>query len=166
MAELGQKERKTQLIISCLSFIADILSVQPDLTQTVVTIQNHNALDSPNNNHLLGSTEKVPVFSDNVHSKSTNMLLIEPGTPIKSPLAGGTLPRKDSKASLKSSDCDSRPQSIYSDTHTNRQSMMSCQLPSNIDIENLVWATITQAGGRITLPDAGKTINLNKDESF
>ena len=121
----------------------------------MVTIQNHNALDSPNNNHLLGSTEKVPVFSDNIHSKSTNMLLIDPSTPVKSSLVG-TLPRKDSKASLKSSECDSRPQSIYSDTHTNRQSMISCQVPANIDMENLVWATVTHAGGRIVLPDAGK----------
>ena len=127
--------------------------MQPDLTQTIVTIQNHNALDAPNNN-LLGSMEKVPVYSDIGPPKCSSLVAERPSTPLKAPQY---VPRNDSKASLKSSDCDSRPHSVYSET-TNRQSVISCHLPSNIDHEALVWATVTHTGGRITLPDAGQCL--------
>ena len=142
------------IITSCSVLLPEVLSVQPDLTQTVVTIQNHNALDTPNNNHL-GSMEKVPVYSD-IGPPKPSTLLIDPNTPIKTS-SNPYLPRKDSKASLKSSDCESRPQSVYSEhTNPNRHSLISCHLPNNIDHEAFVWATVTHAGGRITLPDAGE----------
>ena len=81
-----------------------MIGAQPDLTQTVVTIQNHNALDTPNNNHI-GSMEKVPVFSnDTLRSKSSHTLLVDPSTPVKNGLNGAIPNRNDSKASLKSSE--------------------------------------------------------------
>jgi len=137
----------------------DILSVQPDLTQTVVTIQNPNVLDTPNNNHI-GSTEKVPVFSDNVPNGTVtaNGLLVDVSTGTLKRSAD-TLPRKESRSSLKSSECESRPQSVYSE-RTNRQSVVSCQLPSNIDVESIVWANVTQTGGRLTLPDSGVSLTI------
>ena len=141
-------------ILNWLSFVSEYMSVQPDLTQTVVTIQNHNALDTPNNN-IPGSMEKVPVFCDNgTINRSTNtLLLVDAPSPNKA--SCDNLPRKGSKLSLKSSECESRPQSVYSE-RTNRQSMLSCQLPSNIDIEALVWANVTHLGERIVLPEAGR----------
>ena len=139
--------------------VSDMIGAQPDLTQTVVTIQNHNALDTPNNNHI-GSMEKVPVFSaDTLRSKSSHTLLVDPSTPVKNGGVNGSIPhRNDSKASLKSSESEGgRPHSVYSE-RTNRQSVVSCQLPSNVDPEGIVWASVTAAGGRIALPDAGEWI--------
>lgn len=134
-----------------------MIGAPPDLTQTVVTIQNHHTLDTPNNNHI-STMEKVPVFSaDTLRSKGSHTLLVDTSsTPVKSNPNGSVPGRNDSKASLKSSDNESRPQSVYSE-RTNRQSMVSCQLPSNVDPECIVWASVTTAGGRIALPDAGKS---------
>ena len=135
--------------------LSDLLSVQPDLTQTVVTIQNHHTLDTPNNNHL-GSMEKMPVYAEpmeimpNLPNMHNNLnLLIDPSSPHKT---NNDRPRKES-------DCESRPNSVYSE-RTNRQSMISCQLPSNIDMEALVYANVTHSGGRITIPDAGELEKL------
>ena len=154
----------SKLTIALFS-IPEYMSVQPDLTQTVVTIQNHNALDSPNNN-IPGSMEKVPVFCDSgTINRSTNtLLLVDTPSPNRHThkASSDNLPRKDSKLSLKSSECESRPQSVYSE-RTNRQSMLSCQLPSNIDIEALVWANVTHLGERIILPEAGRLLWLLHD---
>ena len=123
--------------------------VQPDITQTVVAIHNHNILDTPNNNHIGSSTsEKEAIFADN--AINTNKSLLLDHSPAQ---------RSDSKVSLKSAGGgdvnDARPASVYSDTANNRHSTLSCQLPSNIDAESLVWTKVTHAGGRITLPDSG-----------
>ena len=141
-----------------------MVSVQPDLTQTVVTIRNHNVLDSPNNNHL-NSMEKMPIYSEPitpspVHNGTLpkkNVLLIEPPpSPAKDSIE--KLSRVDSRASLKTDTSGSRPQSVYDSDHTNRQSITSAQLPSNIDIEALVWGNMTHAGGRLVLPESGKIL--------
>ena len=138
--------------------VSDVVSVQPDITQTIVssvTIQNHNVQDSPNNNHI-GSMEKVPIFNDNTINTNKAVLLDTPNGTC-SPIKGSRehLTHKDSKVSLKSSECDSRPHSVYSE-RTNRHSVISCQLPSNVDIDALVVATVTYTGGRLTLPDSGR----------
>lgn len=125
---------------------SEVISVQPDLTQTVVTIQNHNALDTPNNNHL-GSMEKVPVYSDIEPRKPSALFLEQPNLPMKNNTSNDYLAREDSKSSLKSMECESRPPSI-----------ISCHLPNNIDHEALVWATVNHTGGRIAVPDAGKCL--------
>lgn len=129
-----------------------MISIQPDITQTV-TIQNHNAQESPNNNHI-GSTEKVPIYTDNAINANKSLLLdAANGSGMCSPAKGSS--HKDSKISLKSSESESRPHSVYSE-RTNRHSVISCQLPTNVDTEALVVATVTHAGGRLQLPDSGK----------
>ncbi len=134
--------------------IADYISVQPDLTQTVVTLQNHHVLDTPNNN-LPGSTEKVPVFCDNgtIGRSTHTLLLVDAPSPKK--LGGGSSVGERPDAKMSDLEGDSRPQSVYSE-RTNRQSMLSCQLPNNIDIEDLMWANVTHLGERIVLPEAGE----------
>ena len=88
--------------------------------------------------------EKVPILSDN-HSN-----ILEHSSKCSDHLSAN-----GSKMSLKNtSECDARPDSAYSDV-TNRHSTISFQLPSNIDMDALVWATVTHAGGRITLPESG-----------
>ena len=130
--------------------VAGIVSdgaVQPDITQTVVTLQTHTG-NTPNNNHI-ASSDKADMYSDNTINLNRSLLLDEPSTPRKS---ATDLSHKGSKISLKS-----RPQSTYSENMTaNRRSMISCQLPANIDPDALVWASVTHTGGRITLPNAGK----------
>jgi hypothetical protein len=89
--------------------------------------------------------EKVPILSDNQSS------LLE-----QSSKSSEHLSANGSKMSLKNvSDSETRPDSAYSD-RTNRHSTISCQLPSNIDMDALVWANVTHAGGRITLPESGQ----------
>ncbi|XP_064636504.1 netrin receptor UNC5C-like isoform X2 [Lineus longissimus] len=142
----------------------ELISTQPDLTQTVVTIPNHNALDTPNNNHI-GSMEKLPMLpavntvcvpplQNKNHVKS--LLLDSPNEQMHY----NSLPRKESKHSLKSSTTGSRPQSVYeSDVNaTNRLSIISANVPSNIDIECITWANVTSAGARLVLPDSGVSL--------
>ncbi len=138
-------------IISVNIFFPEMVSVQPDITQTVVAMPNSNGLDTPNNNHI-GSMEKMPILQENAINASKQQLYETLNRPVKS--SQEHLGLLDSKASLKSSDCETRPNSMYSD-HTNRHSTISCQLPSNIDMDTLVWANLSHSGGRISLPDSG-----------
>ena len=141
--------------------ISDLLSLQPDVTRTVVTIRNHNALDTPNNNHI-NSMDKIPIFPDNQSATSTltknNRTLLEVIEPTNiqcKTMSETNIQRKESLSTV-----GSRPQSTYSD-HTNRHSVVSSQIPSNLDADNLVWAHLTHTGGRLSLPDSGKQTCYN-----
>ncbi|KAK2166829.1 hypothetical protein NP493_1301g00030 [Ridgeia piscesae] len=124
-----------------------MLSVQqPDLTQTI----KNNTNPLPNNNHT-GSMEKMPMYLDNAINTNKSLLLDETAR-----MSSERLPQRRSKISMKSSECDSRPQSAYS---VNRHSILG-QLPSNMDPECLVWATVSHTGGRITLPDSGVSMTI------
>lgn len=141
-------------------------TIQPDVTQTVTTIQNRHTLDKPNNNHISHNgtlthngtlrsnasmfSDKEPIYS-NIEPVDTNtlntqksLLLMEaPPTPVKTDTqTPPPLPQPHT-------DTDT-------DNHVNRQSVVSTQLPSNIDIEALAVATLTPAGGRISLPESGR----------
>ena len=170
----------------------DILRTQPDVTHTVVTIQNQHTLDKPNNNHLYGATDHN---SSTSHSGTLNGGVGGGG--------GGTVAfggssilnasfktnndhiysnidtlEKDTASMQKSlqrlidpthciteqtgllsearlSDCETRPNSVYSACPGNRQSVVSCQLPHNIDVEALAVATVGHNGARLALPDSG-----------
>jgi len=127
--------------LHCLSAVNMLSVQQPDLTQTI----KNNTNPLPNNNHT-GSMEKMPMYLDNAINTNKSLLLDETAR-----MSSERLPQRRSKISMKSSECDSRPQSAYS---VNRHSILG-QLPSNMDPECLVWATVSHTGGRITLPDSG-----------
>ena len=137
----------------CFPSFSELMSAQPDLTKTVVTIQNHGAVEgTPNNNHLrnggTGTLDKAPstaAYADNVLNAQKALLLGEGNTDID--LA-------------KDADLESRPDSLYSEIR-NRNSTLSCQLPGNIDVEAMAVATVTHAGGRISLPDSGRNTQLH-----
>ena len=132
----------------CLYVVSSVnmLSVQqPDLTQTI----KNNTTSTPNNNHT-GSMEKMPMYLDNAINTNKSLLL-DAGCADNPRMSSEHLPQRRSKISMKSSECDSRPQSAYS---INRHSILG-QLPSNMDPECLVWASVSHAGGRITLPNSG-----------
>jgi len=158
-----------------------LLSGPPDLTQTVVTIQNHHTADTPNNNHMIGSMEKMPIYAepyagdksgyaepytepiDYAHTNNLNQLnalLIDPSIPCQSNIEVPSLNNK-------SPDCPSRPaSSVYSErsvglhTGLRPQSVISCQLPSTVDMEALVWANVTHEGGRLSIPNSGVSLTI------
>ena len=133
--------------------VADMISAQPDLTQTVVTIQNHGAVDTPNNNHLRtmdkSSTPSTPTaYADNALNAQKAALLLD----------NKMMDEAGPKDLLL--DPTSRPDSLYSEIHPNRTSSvagLASQMPTNLDLEAMVWATVTHAGGRIALPDSGES---------
>ncbi|CAH1795522.1 unnamed protein product [Owenia fusiformis] len=147
------------------------LSMQPDLTQTVVTIRN-NHTDSPNNNTNNSTPVKVPLFNGHENSgtlpsvkyanhvnNENKPLLIDPPHTLTDSTEKLPLPRKsDSDNSIKSGN-SSRPQSVY-DSDGHRLSVISCQLPSNIDLENIAWGNITHTGGRLQIPESGVFLTI------
>lgn len=145
--------------------IADMLSVQPDLTQTVVTVQHANSGDSPNNNHV-NTMEKPPAYSvpDNNlqhrHSatlgKSSKTLLVEPTINHNVNNSMEKLTIKDKSNLSVPSMGSGRPMSQCESLQDSRQSMISMQLPSTIDAEAVTWSTFTSNGGRLLLPESGK----------
>ena len=185
---------------------------QPDLTQTVVTIQNHHTLEKPNNNHLNGGLEangtmhslqrnggtvtqqqngslhnsSIDKDSEHIYSnidtleksgsmrKSLQMLLgggesannsgnVNEHTGLLS--AGGVGASSDSKTL---SDCETRPNSLYSACSPNNRSggngsatgseggvPIACPLPPTVDVDAIAFAEVTHLGGRLTLPESG-----------
>jgi hypothetical protein len=99
----------------------------------------------PNNNRDACGEKSGGVYStDNAINASRCLLLDANSGQVCTP----------TKSLRESSDGESRPHSLYSD-RSHRHSLISCQLPSNIDVEALVVATVTHAGGRLQLPDSG-----------
>lgn len=139
--------------------------MQPDLTQ-VVTVRNHSSLDSPhspNNNHL-SSKENLPTYAEimtpaNRHSgtlgKGSKTVPVEPTLNHNLKNSVEKLTIKD-KASLKASPSESRPLLGGESEVANRLSQVTSQLPSNVDIDAVVWNTFDSRGGRLSLPESGR----------
>lgn len=112
------------------------MALTPDLTKMAVLIPNKdNNSDSPNSSNSSGCSEKTARDS----MISTQRLLPCLGTTDFGQL---TLGRNVSGPS------DCKP--------NNRPATISCQLPTNIDLNALVWTMVGHEGGRLTLPDSGK----------
>ncbi|XP_046379289.1 netrin receptor UNC5C-like isoform X5 [Haliotis rufescens] len=160
ISSLGDDEKK-------ISKNGDMLSVQPDLTQTVVTVQHANSGDSPNNNHV-NTMEKPPAYSvpDNNlqhrHSatlgKSSKTLLVEPTINHNVNNSMEKLTIKDKSNLSVPSMGSGRPMSQCESLQDSRQSMISMQLPSTIDAEAVTWSTFTSNGGRLLLPESGVSL--------
>ncbi|XP_013412210.1 netrin receptor UNC5C-like isoform X2 [Lingula anatina] len=142
--------------------------VQPDLTQTIAPVRTHSLYDQPppNNNHI-DAMEKIPMLNGHTHpvedspiidKKSKHLYIQLPGEEKTDSTEKLTLQK--SKASLKSSTSGSRPQSEYDTDNSNRQSVTSNLLPSNIDVEALAWGNITHAGGMLTIPETGVSVSI------
>lgn|SRR6218665_3578936 len=123
------------------------MALTPDLTKMAVLIPNKdNNSDSPNSSNSSGCSEKTARDS----MISTQRLL---------PCLGGTT--DFSQATL------GRNASGPSEGKTNnRPTTISCQLPTNIDLNALVWTTVGHEGGRLTLPDSGKFKNFSYSDGF
>lgn len=113
------------------------MALTPDLTKMAVLIPSKdNNRDSPNcSSNSSGCSEKTARDS----MISTQRLLPCLGTTECTQLTLG------------------RNASGPSDGKTsNRPTTISCQLPTNIDLNALVWTMVGHEGGRLTLPDSGK----------
>ncbi|XP_059163925.1 netrin receptor UNC5C-like isoform X2 [Physella acuta] len=70
---------------------------------------------------------------------------------------------KDNKSGLPPpppSSCDSRPLSQCDSLQDSRQSVISVQLPGNVDTEAVTWSTFTHTGGRLILPESGVMLTV------
>ncbi|XP_050391275.1 netrin receptor UNC5C isoform X5 [Patella vulgata] len=141
----------------------ELLSMQPDLTQTVVTVQHALPPDSPNNNHMMEKQPLYDVPDINAHHrlsgtlpKNSKMMLVEPTLNHNLTSSLEQLSVCDNKNTLlvpsdnRLSQCDNLQDS--------RQSMISVQLPSTIDADGVTWSTFDSCGGRLVLPESGVSL--------
>ncbi|XP_041362297.1 netrin receptor UNC5C-like isoform X3 [Gigantopelta aegis] len=147
----------------------DMLSIQPDLTQTVVTVQHVNPGDSPNNNHMNAMEKAPPIYSvpDTTGSsqrlsatlgKNSKTLLVEPTISQNGSVSMDSSGGRDSGKNMLS--VSPRPSSQGENLQDSRQSMISMQLPSTIDAEAVTWSTFSSSGGRLLLPESGVCMTI------
>ncbi|XP_071128851.1 netrin receptor UNC5C-like isoform X8 [Mytilus edulis] len=150
----------------------DMISVQPDLTQTMVSIPYQSATPSPEppNNNLINSVENIydkpDINLDHRHSNS----LINAGQPYaESSISNHSVSNHSShhsadqmsdKNTMTMGAVGARPPSFSDSAMDNRNSMISLQLPSNIDMEAVVWGTFNHMGGRLVLPESGVSLTV------
>ncbi|VDI08738.1 netrin receptor unc-5 [Mytilus galloprovincialis] len=150
----------------------DMISVQPDLTQTMVSLPYQSATPSPEppNNNLISSVENIydkpDINLDHRHSNS----LINAGQPYaESSISNHSVSNHSShhsadqmsdKNTMTMSAVGARPPSFSDSAMDNRNSMISLQLPSNIDMEAVVWGTFNHMGGRLVLPESGVSLTV------
>lgn len=148
----------------------------PDLTQTVVIVQHQNngmingvsrspSMEAPNNNHV-SSVENIydkPDISPSMDSrmsagtltKNGKTLFVEPTFRPQEKLPY----EKDMPPPVP---LGPRPPIQNNNIMDSRQSMMSVQLPSNIDMEAVAWSTFNHQGGRLILPESGMSFVVSK----
>ena len=149
------------------SLLTDMISVQPDLTQTMVSIPYQSATPSPeppNNNHVSSVEniyDKPDINLDNRHSNS----LINAGQPYaESSISNHSVSnhshhsgdQMSDKNTMTMSAIGGRPPSFSDSAVDNRNSMVSVQLPNNIDMEAVTWGTFNHMGGRLVLQESGR----------
>ncbi|XP_069123995.1 netrin receptor UNC5C-like [Argopecten irradians] len=149
-----------------------VVSVPPDLTQTVVIVQRNNisngvsrspSIEAPNNN--VSSVENIydkPDISPDCRlsagtlTKNGNTLFVEPTFMNNRPQE--KLPyEKDVPPPVP---LGPRPPLQNNNVMDSRQSMMSVQLPSNIDMDAVAWSTFNHQGGRLVLPESGVALTV------
>ncbi|XP_067139903.1 netrin receptor UNC5C-like isoform X2 [Centruroides vittatus] len=159
--------------------VADVIPVQPDLTQNVLNFPSHlhrercsarsDFSQAEKAINGLGCNAATPLLSTG-HGYSPNI----PPSPAQSriplldpqrsqtPSSTGKPPRSDSCVSVPTSTCSgSRPGSAYdSEAPSGRHSVTSAALPPNLDIECVAWNTVTKAGARISVPGSGITLTI------
>ncbi|KAF8765022.1 Netrin receptor UNC5C like protein [Argiope bruennichi] len=144
---------------------SDVVVVQPDLTQNALHIRKE---DYNEKSVLagLGSNAVVPLLppppkyinNNNKDGDDTHHPLIT--VPIRNGFLDSTdkIPRPESPASEVNSSVSSGRGSAYGASCNN--SAASVALPPNVDSDLTVWASVTKAGGRITLPDTGISLTI------
>lgn len=138
-----------------------MVSVQPDLTQTVVTVRTAS-VDSPNNN-VETPVDKTAVMTNKSQqlaqtlTKSNSKL---PDPPLNSSIEKLTIKSNKNAMTMSTSMSSSRPTSNGDMQSSNRLSLMSGLLPCNIDIEAVTWGTFTHTGGRLCLTESGKSLSF------
>lgn len=139
----------------------DMVSVQPDLTQTVVTVRTAS-VDSPNNN-VETPVDKTAVMTNKSQqlaqtlTKSNSKL---PDPPLNSSIEKLTIKSNKNAMTMSTSMSSSRPTSNGDMQSSNRLSLMSGLLPCNIDIEAVTWGTFTHTGGRLCLTESGVSLTI------
>ncbi|XP_029652297.2 netrin receptor UNC5C [Octopus sinensis] len=148
----------------------DMVSVQPDLTQTVVSIRPAN-VDSPNNN-IEPTVDKTASMSNksqqlaqtlskggSKHGPGDHLLTENPLGGSMEKLAIKSHP-KNTMSMSSSMSMNQRPISNGDVQSASRLSLMSTQLPCNIEADAVIWGTFTHTGGRLCLNESGVSLTV------
>lgn len=140
---------------------SDVVAVQPDLTQSALHIRKDEYIEKSALAGL-GVNHIVPLLSQPLLYKAPT----ENHVPLLDCQGSGSsnstdkIPRSESPLTEITSSA-SRPESTFvSDASTCHNSADSVALPSNVDPECAVWATISKSGGRVILPDSGISLTV------
>ncbi|XP_055875980.1 netrin receptor UNC5C-like isoform X3 [Biomphalaria glabrata] len=90
----------------------------------------------------------------------TKTLMVEPTINHNLNTSIDKMVMKDNKIGLAPPACDSRPLSQCDSLQDSRQSVISVQLPGNVDTEAVTWSTFTHTGGRLVLPESGVMLTV------
>ncbi|XP_035824121.1 netrin receptor UNC5B-b [Aplysia californica] len=118
--------------------------------------------DKPPQRHSGGMA--TPGCYSGVPGPNNKMVMVEPT--INHNLNNASVEKlgmKDSKSGLPPpapSSCDGRPLSQCDSLQDSRQSVISVQLPGNVDTEAVTWSTFNHTGGRLFLPESGVLLTV------
>ncbi|XP_022237682.1 netrin receptor UNC5C-like isoform X2 [Limulus polyphemus] len=147
---------------------SEVVPVQPDLTQNVLSAQphlRHGSRSDLNSNEKLGLCVTYPhLYPANIPpSPAQSRVPLLDTQRSQTPSSVEKLPQSESSASGPSSLSSSRANSIFGpEVPSGRNSVTSAILPPNLDIECIAWKIVTKAGARITVPDSGITVTIPK----
>ncbi|XP_035224409.1 netrin receptor UNC5C-like isoform X2 [Stegodyphus dumicola] len=144
----------------------DVVVVQPDLTQNVLHIRKEDyneksALAGLGANAIVPLLPPPPKYINNNSEKEaddTIQPLIAVNLRKGSPDSTEKIARPESPMSELNSSVSSGRGSAYGASCNNSAASMA--LPPNVDSDLTVWAAVTKAGGRITLPDTGISLTI------
>ena len=129
------------------------------------SVNSDNLYSVPNAHFNMPSPGELPQphrLSGTLGRPSNKTVFVEPTVNHNLDSSMEKLTIKDNKAGLPppppAPDCHSRPASGHSDSlQGSRQSVISVQLPGNVDTEAVTWSTFNYTGGRLVLPESGQS---------
>lgn len=131
-----------------LNKMVEDIKVQPDLTKTVL----------PDENKVTVNEKLLKTCNDD------NQIVFnkEPVSTLPKVVADYLLQKEPVTTDAEEEEClYAQPDAIADDVGVNqRHSIMSNQFPANVDSDAVTWATLTHAGGRISLPYSGIYITI------
>ena len=159
----------------------NLLSGQPDLTQVAAvqtSVQTPLMMDHPNNNHV-NSFDKLPTYAEvKDHRLSApmvgngvpnNTVIIEPNLNHSDSNSGDRVAMRNDRNLANNTVVvspiapqpggDNSPRVSETDNlRDSHNSLVSVELPNDMDTDAVTWSTFDHRGGRLTLPESGVSL--------
>ncbi|GFR84427.1 netrin receptor UNC5C [Elysia marginata] len=98
--------------------------------------------------------------SNSSNGTTPKTVMVEPTINHNLNSAADKLPMKDVKMAQAQCEGAARPMSQCDSLQDSRQSVISVQLPGNVDTEAVTWSTFNHMGGRLVLPESGVMLTV------